>query len=144
MLNFGHTVVMKKTTLKDIAEAAGVSVATVSMILSGKGKISEAVSTRVQNIASEMNYIKYSKEKSETKGDFKYVAIIQRELVSYLWNFSIPFTLLLEDVVQQKGQLRREDFAALWLVIFVEDISIFIFYSQDRNWIEGAKAQSLF
>ena len=65
MLNFGHTVVMKKTTLKDIAEAAGVSVATVSMILSGKGKISEAVSTRVQNIASEMNYIKYSKEKSD-------------------------------------------------------------------------------
>ncbi len=36
---------MKKTTLKDIAEVAGVSVATVSMILSGKGSISEAVVT---------------------------------------------------------------------------------------------------
>ena len=39
---------MKKTTLKDIAKAAGVSTATVSMILSGKGKISDAVVDRVQ------------------------------------------------------------------------------------------------
>ena len=95
---------MKKTTLKDIAEVAGVSVATVSMILSGKGKISEVVSAQVQKIASEMGYLKYAKGRPTTKGSFKYVAILQREMVSYLWNFAIPFALLLEEVVLQKGK----------------------------------------
>lgn len=99
-----HTLGMKKTTLKDIAEEAGVSVAAVSMILSGKGKISEVVASRVQNIASEMGYTKYSKRRTGVKTDFKYLAILQQENVSYLWNFSTPFVLMLEDVVQQKGK----------------------------------------
>jgi LacI family transcriptional regulator len=95
---------MKKTTLKDIAEVAGVSIATVSMILSGKGSISEAVVTRVQNIALELGYEKYPKARAAIRNDFKYVAIIQQEVVSYLWNFSIPFGLYLEDVVQQNAK----------------------------------------
>jgi LacI family transcriptional regulator len=95
---------MKKTTLKDIAEAADVSVATVSMCLSGKGKISEDVASRVQSLAAEMGYSKYKKRRAGTGTDFKYVAILQQEKVSYLWNFSIPFVLMLEDVVQQKGK----------------------------------------
>jgi LacI family transcriptional regulator len=95
---------MKKTTLKDIADAAGVSVAAVSMSLSGKGKISEDVASRIQDIAIEMGYTKYSKRSSGARPDFKYLAILQQEKVSYLWNFSIPFVLMLEDVVQQKGK----------------------------------------
>lgn len=95
---------MKKVTLKDIADLAGVSTATVSMILSGKGNISETVIARVQQIASELGYEKSKKGRSETENDFKYVAILQQEVVSYLWNFSIPFALLLEEVVQQNGK----------------------------------------
>ena len=95
---------MKKTTLKDIAEVAGVSIATVSMILSGKGSISEAVVTRVQNIALELGYEKYPKARAAIRSDFKYVAILQQEVVPYLWNFSIPFGLFLEEVVQQNAK----------------------------------------
>ncbi len=92
----------KTTTLYDVAEAAGVSTATVSMVLSGKGKISDVVSARVQDIANEMGYTKYSKRISKTKADLKNVAVLQQENVTYLWNFSIPFVLLLEKAIQQK------------------------------------------
>ena len=99
-----HTWNMKRVTLKDIADRAGVSTATVSMILSGKGNISEAVSARIRQIALELGYERYKKGRSETKNGFKYVAILQQEVVSYLWNFSIPFALHLEEVVQQNGK----------------------------------------
>ncbi len=95
---------MKKTTMKEIADAAGVSVAAVSMILSGKGKISESVSTQVLNLAEEMGYKRKETGFTRAKRNFKYVAILQREEVSYLWNFSIPFALFLEDQVLLKGK----------------------------------------
>ncbi|MEM4724003.1 MAG: ADP-ribosylglycohydrolase family protein [Candidatus Hadarchaeum sp.] len=46
----------KLITLKDIAETAGVSVATVSNAISGKGRISEATRQRIIALAEEMNY----------------------------------------------------------------------------------------
>lgn len=95
---------MKKTTLKDVAAAAGISVAAVSMILSGKGKMSAAVADRVRSLASELGYAPKPAGGAASKKNFKYVAILQREMVSYLWNFSIPFALLLEDQVMQKGK----------------------------------------
>ncbi len=95
---------MNKTTLKDVADAAGISTAAVSMILSGKGKISPAVSARVLELANQMGYKRKPTGVAAVKRNFKYVAILQREEVSYLWNFSIPFALLLEDQVLQKGR----------------------------------------
>ncbi|OOV29485.1 LacI family transcriptional regulator [Flavobacterium sp. LM5] len=50
---------MKKTTIKDIAKEAGVSVSTVSFVMNGKGKkmgISEAVILKVQKVVSELGY----------------------------------------------------------------------------------------
>lgn len=42
--------------LKDVAEAAGVTIATVSIALSGKGRVSSLTRERVCRIADEMNY----------------------------------------------------------------------------------------
>ena len=43
-------------SLKKIAEAAGVSVSTVSLVLAGKGRISEGVRERVLDLARRLNY----------------------------------------------------------------------------------------
>lgn len=95
---------MGKTTLKDVAEAAGISIAAVSMILSGKGKISPGMADRVKALAAEMGY-------SRTRGGaakdfaFDYIAVLQQETVSFLWNFSVPFALLLEDQILNKEKI---------------------------------------
>lgn len=50
---------MKRVSIKDIASAAGVSTATVSLVLTGKGKdgrVSKEVSEKVRTIAEEMHY----------------------------------------------------------------------------------------
>ena len=43
-------------TLKDIAKKAGVTPATVSMALNGKGSISDGTRKRIERIAKEMGY----------------------------------------------------------------------------------------
>lgn len=50
---------MKKTTIKDIAKEAGVSVSTVSFVMNGKGKkmgISESVILKVQKLVADLGY----------------------------------------------------------------------------------------
>jgi DNA-binding LacI/PurR family transcriptional regulator len=94
---------MKKTTLRDLAEAAGISVAAVSMILSGKGKISTAVAARVRALAEEFGYSRKAAESAPVPRRFKYVSILQREDFPYLWNFSQPFASYLEEQVIQMG-----------------------------------------
>jgi len=49
--------VKKKTTIKDIAEVAGFSVATVSLVLNNKGKnIPDCTRERIKNVADELEY----------------------------------------------------------------------------------------
>lgn len=50
---------MKRTSIKDIAHAVGVSTATVSLVLSGKakeGRVSNEMSEKIIRVAREMNY----------------------------------------------------------------------------------------
>lgn len=47
----------KKITIHDVALAAGVSVSTVSLVLSGKGRISTATGERVNAAIEELGYL---------------------------------------------------------------------------------------
>ena len=45
-----------QVTLKDIAEASGVALTTVSAALNGTGRVSETLRERIEKIAHRMNY----------------------------------------------------------------------------------------
>lgn len=101
-----YTDPMQRTTLKDLAQAAGVSVAAVSLSLSGKGKISPDVTERIKRLAETMGYTRRSSMDPENSGKIrkiKYVAILQREDFPYLWNFSQPFATCIEEEVERAG-----------------------------------------
>ena len=48
---------MKRTTIKDVAKSAGVSITTVSHALSGSGSVKKETRERIQELAREMNYM---------------------------------------------------------------------------------------
>lgn len=48
----------KKANIKDVAERAGVSVTTVSMVLSEKGRISSDTIDKVNQAVQDLGYIK--------------------------------------------------------------------------------------
>ena len=49
--------IMSKSTIKDVANKVGVSVATVSYVLNGKKKISEPTKKRIYEAIEELNYV---------------------------------------------------------------------------------------
>ncbi len=52
------TTMAKKITINDVADAAGVSVTTVSLVLSGKGRISAATGTRVNEAIEKLGFVR--------------------------------------------------------------------------------------
>lgn len=55
---FFQELYLAAVTLRDVAASSGVSVATVSLVLNGKGNISPAVRTRVLDSAQKIGYVK--------------------------------------------------------------------------------------
>ena len=82
---------MNRPTLRDIARACGVSTATVSMVLAGKGSISAERSDLIRKTATDLGYRKRGAQRDRGPS-FKYVCIIQWEEAPYLWHFSQPLT----------------------------------------------------
>lgn len=93
----------KNVTLSDIAARAGVSVAAVSMALSGKGKISAEVCDRIISIAEELAYKRKGGSGERHKNNFRYVTILHNESYTYSWNFSYALISGLELRLVQKG-----------------------------------------
>ena len=76
---------LKKVSLKDIAEAAGVSTALVSFVLNGKKKeyrVGEETAKRILKIAQEMNYQPNIAPKSLRSGRTKTIG----DVVSDIYN----------------------------------------------------------
>jgi DNA-binding LacI/PurR family transcriptional regulator len=95
--------VAKTVKLRDIAERAGVSIAAVSLALSGKGKISAEVCDRIVSIAEELDYKKSSLHSERHRISFRYVTILHNESYSYSWNFSYALISGLEARLIQRG-----------------------------------------
>lgn len=79
------------STIKDIAKAAGVSIATVSIVLNGKGrerKISQETQQRIYKIAQDLNYVpnqSAKKLRSAKKTAMPLPSTGQRTSVSTTW-----------------------------------------------------------
>ena len=67
---------MARATLKDVAERAGVSVATVSYVLNGKSSISEQTRERVLNAVREMDYVPDLGARSLSMRDSKLIGVV--------------------------------------------------------------------
>ena len=93
---------MRHPRLKDIAAKCGVSTASVSMVLAGKGSISADMSERIRSCANELGYTRRVPRISKGPA-FKYVCIIQWEDAPFLWHFSQPFVLQLEKILVEMG-----------------------------------------
>ena len=51
-----HSMVSERSTIEDVAKAAGVSIATVSRVLNNTGKVADATRTRVMNAVGTLGY----------------------------------------------------------------------------------------
>jgi DNA-binding LacI/PurR family transcriptional regulator len=93
---------VKQPRLSDIAEICGVTSATVSLALSGKGSISREMVEKIEATAKSIGYSR--REQRKDKGpSFKYVCILQWEDAPFLWHFSQPFVLQLEKILVDEG-----------------------------------------
>ena len=90
--------------LKDIARRAKVSVATASLALNGKGRISDAVRSKVRNTADLLGY-RARRPPSPHPGVVDSVGIIHAEDREYEWHFIRPTILELEHALRYKGHL---------------------------------------
>ncbi len=94
---------MPVVRLQDVAKKAEVSVATASLALSGKGRISEAARARVRSAAHELGYKLGRPVRVRAHGTA--VGILHAEDRTYEWNFVRPTIAALEHALLGKGLL---------------------------------------
>jgi len=95
---------MPHAILKDVARKARVSVATVSLVLAGKGRISEEVRGRVREAAASLGY-RPRRAAAGRPGGNGTVGILCAEDRQYEWNFIRPTILELEHAMRQRGHM---------------------------------------
>ena len=94
---------LKKISLKDIAEAAGVSTALVSFVLNGKKKeyrVGEETAQRILKIANEMNYQPNLAAKSLRSGKTKTIGLVVSDISN---PFFSQLARVLEDEATKRG-----------------------------------------
>ncbi len=94
---------MIKTKLKDVALDAGVSIATASLVLSGKGTISKDVSRRVLNSASKLKYSRNNSQRITNRSHRLVVLTYITPEWSYAWDLITPIITKLEKIAIDKG-----------------------------------------
>ncbi|MDE6153439.1 MAG: LacI family transcriptional regulator [Muribaculaceae bacterium] len=93
----------KKISLKDVAEAAGVSTTLVSFVLNGNKKayrVGEETSQRILKIAKEMNYQPNIAAKSLRSGKTKTIGLVVSDISNPFFSL---LARVLEDEVSKKG-----------------------------------------
>ncbi|ADU69074.1 Mal regulon transcriptional regulator MalI [Pantoea sp. At-9b] len=92
----------QKITIHEVAEAAGVSVTTVSLVLSGKGRISTATSARVNQAIEQLGYIRNRSAAVLRGAESGVIGLIVRDLSQ---PFYAAMTAGLSEVLEQQGKM---------------------------------------
>jgi len=92
-------------TLKDVAKEAGISLATASLVLNGKGTISKEVKKRVYSAAKKLGYRKNIYASSVAGNSFSHIAVLVHEDYdkAFEWNFIRHMIIQIENVITKKG-----------------------------------------
>jgi uroporphyrinogen decarboxylase len=94
---------MKKPTLKDIADASGVSVTTASLVLSGKGRISESVRSAILEAATRLGYGKKFILSQPGKRPEVGILLNIEPRWAFVWGFIRPIIAEIEKSFSLKG-----------------------------------------
>ena len=94
---------MKKTTLRDIARAVGVSITTASLALSGKGRISESVRTAVIDAAVRLDYDRKSVITEPDRRRAVGVLLNVDAHWGFVWSFIQPIVAEIDRICRENG-----------------------------------------
>ena len=95
------------STIKDIAREAGVSIATVSIVLNGKGqerKISKETQERIYTIASQLNYVPNQSAKKLRATQRNSYAIAFFWATDFRINYLARITLGIQKAIMAQGK----------------------------------------
>lgn len=93
---------MKKITINDVALAAGVSVSTVSLVLSGKGRISSATGQRVNEAVEQLGFVRNRQAAALRGGQSGVIGLIVRDLTT---PFYAELTAGLTEALEAQGRM---------------------------------------
>ncbi len=94
--------IAKKTTIHDVALAAGVSVSTVSLVLSGKGRISSATGERVNAAIEQLGFVRNRQASALRGGQSGVIGLIVRDLSA---PFYAELTAGLTEALEAQGRM---------------------------------------
>lgn len=94
---------MKAPTLKDVAEAAGVSITTSSLVLTGKGRISDAVRKAVLDAADRLGYGKRRPGESGRGQPAAGILVNIDARWAFVWTFVRPIIAQIEASTAERG-----------------------------------------
>jgi LacI family transcriptional regulator of maltose regulon len=93
--------IAKKITINDVAQVAGVSVSTVSLVLSGKGRISSATGERVNQAIEQLGFVRNRQAASLRGGQSGVIGLIVSDLSK---PFYAELTAGLTDALEAEGK----------------------------------------
>ncbi|MEZ3500292.1 Mal regulon transcriptional regulator MalI [Pantoea sp. KPR_PJ] len=91
----------QKITINEVASAAGVSVTTVSLVLSGKGRISSATVERVNQAITQLGYVRNRSAAALRGGSSGTIGVIVRDLSQ---RFYAELTAGLSEALEAQGK----------------------------------------
>ncbi|MEX9252329.1 Mal regulon transcriptional regulator MalI [Pseudenterobacter timonensis] len=92
----------KKITINDVALAAGVSTSTVSLVLSGKGRISSATGQRVNEAIEQLGFVRNRQAAALRGGQSGVIGLIVRDLAA---PFYAELTAGLTEALEAQGRM---------------------------------------
>lgn len=101
-IGLAEVMTIKKITITDVAQQAGVSVTTVSLVLSGKGRISSTTVTRVNQAIESLGYVRNRQAATLRGGESGVIGLILRDICE---PFYAEMTAGLSEVLEEHGKV---------------------------------------